>query len=269
MSSLDVPGYFSSITGLGRLIEYYPLKNQKRNRTGSVIIAVVCLASALLILGIGSLTAYQRYYLNGPAVVLKFIAVPAAGAAILLTIGLVSVIGAIRSWNKGVAIYEDGMAYSDLHGITAWRWQDIASVQMDIVCRRMGSHISAVQHTYILKDYKNKAIMLDESLKRVEQLGMTIREQATPLILADRSRVFRQGSKVQAGPLTLDPHAGILAARGIYPWPSIQQVYVKNGLLSICFRPKPGGEEPAPLSIPTASVPNLEVILALIESKIR
>ncbi len=269
MSSLDVPDYFTSVSGLGRLVDYFPLRRQKLNRFISLFLAVVCLLGGAVVLILGILETYDRYYKNGPAVVLKSISVPAAGAAILFILAAAGILGALRTWNRGVAIYSGGVASSDMRGVRAWRWEDVASIKVDIIHRQLSDKISSTQHTYVLVDNNGKRIILDESIARVEQLGIQIRETVMPLLLTRYSTAFQRGQTVHFGLVSLSLKDGIRIGKHIYPWETLRSASVEQGILHFVFQQGVVKSGIKGISVRAAEVPNLEVLLSLVDMKIR
>lgn len=261
MSSLDVPGYFTSISGLGRIVDYFPVQHQKLNRWGSLFLALAALIGAGSILASGLVETYDRYYKNGPAVILKTIALPAAGTLLMLIIAAAALLALYRNRNKGAAIFEGGLAYSDLSGIHAWRWDDIAGVQIEIVRRQISQQIGSIRHTYLLTNTKGERLILDESLARIEMLGSIIRDRVMPRLISKYSSAFQAGQPVQFGPITIDKTGGLRVGKRVHPWSQFKEATIQKGILQLTFN------DSGVTALPASEIPNLEILLTLLDQK--
>lgn len=259
MNNLQLPEAFQPVFGLGNATLFYPFN--RWNKWGGLIAGLIFLGGSMLVGLYGLYDTWITYTTMGPSLVWKNFGVYALIAVILGALGLWGLWSAFNNWQKGVVIYQNGIAYNDRKGLRAWRWDEIASITAQIVRHYTNGVYTGTTHKYILVNNQGDKIILNDGFSKVEDLANTVREQIFPLLYKKAADAYNNGQTVTFGQLSISRNGGLQIGKKSYPWAEIQQVSIEQGYIKIA---KKGGGWFSGASVMAGATPNLDVALSLI-----
>jgi len=259
MDSPPLPEAFRSVSGLGVLQDYFPLR--QLNRWGGLLFLGVLLVAAAAVLAYGGYEAYawsQRY---GPALIDDKLTIPLLIASALFLLALLEAWTVIASWNKRVAIYERGFVARDRKGFQTWRWEDVTRLYAAVTRHYANGIYTGTSHVYTLVHAQGKRLVLNDAYVRVEELGKLIDQKTLPILYERASGQYNAGQTLPFGRLTLSK-AGIQIGKKTYQWGEIEQVSIRRGILRVA---KKDGGWFSGASASVSAIPNLRVLLSMID----
>lgn len=260
MVQQELTTVFSGVFGIGTVQQIYPVK--KSNRWGNVIAGIIFLVIAIIVFVIGLWNAYEQWAKYGSAIILKNLVPPIIISGILMLIVLLVFWSAYRNWKKGVAIYQNGMAYSDRKGIQVWRWDEFLSITSAVTKHYTNGIYTGTTHVYTLIKNDNSKVVLNDSIRKVEDAVMAIRSNIYPLLYKKAADTYNSGLPVVFGPVSLSKTNGISIGKKNYPWTEVSQVSIHQGVLRIA---KLNGGWFSGASAMASTIPNIEVMLSIVD----
>ena len=259
MNDLQLPPAFTAMLGMGAPKAYFPAK--KITRVGSLIAFFVFLGGSVVVFLYGLYDTYLAYQQHGPAMIGDRLATPAIAALVLFLLALAGGWSAYVNWNKGVAVYDKGFVYRDRKGFQPWRWEEVVSLTVAVTRHYTNGIYTGTTHIYTLFNHRNERLVLGDILKGIEQLAAAIEQAIFPNLYEHASTQYNAGQALVFGPLMVSK-AGIQIGKRTYPWVEVEQVSIKQGMLKIS---KKSGGWFSGASVPAASIPNLRVVLSIID----
>ncbi|HBX68465.1 MAG TPA: hypothetical protein DEH25_03525 [Chloroflexi bacterium] len=260
MTTPQIPDAFSNVFGLGASLAYYPAK--RGSRWGNLIVMLLLFSGAGAALLWGAYNAYTRYLKFGPAVVVPSLTGPWILAVTLFVVALLLAWGALSNWNKAAVVYQSGLAYRDRKGLKSWRWDEISSLTSAVTKHYTNGIYTGTTHVYTLFKKDGEKLVLNDTLTNVEELAAAVGEQLFPLLYEEIAGAYNQGTLCTFGPVQISKTDGIQIGKKAYPWNEIEQVAIQKGTLSV---KKKGGGWFSGATATASSIPNLEVMLAIID----
>lgn len=260
MSIPRVPAAFSSLFGMGGPLGVYPAK--KAGRWVSVSLGVLFLLGALVAFLFALWNAYDRWQRFGPAVILNALIGPLLVALVLGAIALMLAWSAFNNWQKAAVVYQNGLAYRDRKGVRAWNWHEINALTSAVTKHYTNGVYTGTTHVYTLINKDGQKMVLNDSLQEVEALAGEVRKHIFPLLYDEYTQAYNTGQVCSFGPVKISKAEGIQVRNKAYPWQDISEVSIQRGVLSI--KKKDGGWFSG-ASAPAGSIPNLEVMLSIID----
>jgi hypothetical protein len=264
VSTPQIPKAFASLAdSLGAPKRYFPVRSL--NRAGSLVVFIIFLCFSILVFLYGLYVTYLAFLKHGPALIDDTLTLPVIGALALLLPGLAAGRSAYVNWNKGVLIYERGLAIRERKGIHAWRWEEIVSLT-ESVTRHFtirGNH-TGTTHRYRLINRQNQLLVLNDMYTGVEEMAKTIQERIFPILYERAARQFNAGQGLDFGPVAMS-NAGIQIGKKTVPWAEVQQVSIQQGILKVS---KKSGGWFSGASASASVIPNLNVLLNIISQVI-
>jgi hypothetical protein len=254
------PKAFASVEPeLGAPKRYFPVR--RLYRTGSLVIFFCLLGGSAVVFLNGLSITYQAYQKHGPVMIEDSLTIPGIVALVLFLAGLAAGWWAFKNWSKGVAVYERGFAVHDWKGLRLWRWEEVLSITAAVL-HPLGSGISAgMTHTYLLTNYQNQRLILDEATAKVEELARLIQEAIYPALYDQAASQYNAGRELFFGPVIISK-GGIQIGNKKVAWAEVQQVLMQQGVLKVS---KKEGEWFSGASAPASAIPNLNVLLEIIQ----
>jgi hypothetical protein len=260
MTSLQIPDAFSDVFGLGTPTAVYPAK--KGSRWGMFVMMLVLFTGSGAALLWGAYNAYTRYLKFGPAIVISSLTIPWILAGILFMIALGLSWSVLNNWKKTAVVYQNGLAYRDRKGMRAWRWEEFGSMTSAVTKHYTNGIYTGTTHNYTLIKRDGESFTLNDTITDVENLAGEIREHIFPLLYDLYAQAYNQGQTITFGPVKLSKTEGIRIGKKDYPWDEIEQVAIQRGTLSV---KKKGGRWFSGANASASSIPNLEVLLSIID----
>jgi hypothetical protein len=258
MNNPKIPDQFNAISGLGTLLDYFPVRSW--NRRGSLVISLLFLAGTVLVFLFGIYQAVLAARLHGPSMIDDKLAVPVGTALVLFVFGLLAGWNAFANWNKGAAVYDRGFAYRDRKGLQAWRWEEVTSLTSAITRHYTNGIYSGTSHRYTLFNHQNARLVLSDSIGKVELVAQAIDENIFPLLYGPAAGLYNTGQTLVFGPVAISK-TGITIGKKTYPWLDVNEVSIRRGVLKVSR--KEGGWLSGARAAASA-IPNLRVLLAIV-----
>jgi hypothetical protein len=259
VGQLEIPETFSSVYGLGASIFYFPIKGL--NRWGSAVAAVVFIGLAGLALAGGLYVTYIDVQAHGPAVIERNIILPLVLSIIFFLIGAWAAWSAYTNWNRGAVFYENGFAYHDRKGLQTWRWEEVALFYQAITRHYTNGIYTGTTYLYTLQKADGSRAKFDNAFSKAKELGRIIAQKTSPFQYKRAVEAYNAGKTIVFGPVGLNKN-GIAIGNKVYPWKETRQVSIAQGYLRIS---KKDGGWFSGASASAASIPNLEVLLLIID----
>jgi len=260
MTVAQIPEGFSEVFGLGGPLAYYPAK--KGSRWGIVIVVLLLFAGTGVALLWGAYNAYTRYLKFGPAIVISSLAGSWILAAVLFIIALGLTWSVYNNWKKAAVVYQSGLAYRDRQGLHSWRWDEINSMTSAVTKHYTNGIYTGTTHIYTLIKKDGEKFVLNDTIGKIEELAATISKNIFPLLYEEYAQAYNQEKVCLFGPVKLSKADGIQIGKKVYPWNEVEQVAIQKGVLSV---KKKGGGWFSGASATASSIPNLQVMLSIID----
>ncbi len=263
MQSAVEPG---NAADLGTLLEEFPAGGRAGFRWAARILGSVLLLGGILFLGFGLYSGYSAYYRHGPAVVRQNLLLPVSLGLLFLLLGGLILVSALARNGKSIVIYEHGFMLHDRKVDEAWRWDDLASIRTAVTRQYFLGIRSGNRHMYTLARRDGERLVLDDRVRGVETLADRIREKALPMLYARYVPSLLHGQELAFGPVQVCKEKGIVIGKKTLAWGRIHQAVVENGALTITT--VNGQKTPRTVRIPVAEVPNVDILLAIIQEMV-
>jgi energy-coupling factor transporter transmembrane protein EcfT len=263
MNAPQLPEAFSSLSSLGGVVEFFPLRKGKR--WASLILALILLIGSTGVLVYGIYVAYLGWGRYGAAVVGEALFWPLVVTAGLFLLSLLFAWIAYANWAKAIALYQNGFAYKDRCGLRIWRWKDVAALRMAVTRHDVFGIYTGTTHVYSVENRNGNQLVLNDGFNRVEELARAIEEKTFPSLFEQASQQYNAGRNLTFGPVMVN-QAAIQIGKKSYAWDEVQQVTVQRGYLHIA-RKEGGLFSGAKTAL--AGILNLRVLLSLISQVVR
>jgi hypothetical protein len=260
MTTSQIPDAFSEVFGLGTPMAVYSAK--KSRRWGALIVMLLLFVGSVISLLWGAYNAYTRYLKFGPAIVVPSLAGPWILAGVLFLTGMIISWSTINNWKKAAVVYQNGLAYRDRKGLRAWRWEEFGSLTSAVTKHYTNGIYTGTTHIYTLIKRDGEKFALNDSIANVEDLAADIRKNIFPLLYDFYAQAYNEGGTCTFGPVKLSKSGGIQVGKKVYPWDDVEKVAIQKGTLSV---KKKGGRWFSGASATAASIPNLEVMLSIVD----
>jgi hypothetical protein len=216
---------------------------------GCILGAVGTLAYLLAASGV----AYSHY---GWAAVQALGRTPAYIFWIFVAGGLAFGIFGLANSMLAVAVFEDGLAFRSLSGSRNWGWDEVAALYVAVT--REAGPFSRTRHRFTLEHNSGKKTAFDDRLEDVLTLGAMLGRKILERVYPAAAERFNAGETVDFGFVRIR-QAGIELRERTSPWTEVEYVSVRRGYFQIQPR------NAAPFGLPVATIPNLDVLLLLLD----
>ncbi len=159
-----------------------------------------------------------------------------------------------------MVVYEYGSTFNDRKGLQVWNWEDLVSMKSAFICHYTNGIYTSTTHVYMLNNHKNGCLVLSDSFDKVEELAKLIDERIFSHLYKLAANRYNTGQAIVSGPVVISK-AGITISKETYPWSEVKEVTINCGVLKVSR--KDGGWFSG-ASAPASTIPNLPVLLALI-----
>lgn len=266
---------------LGPLIAAYPFRPRRKS------IAVVLLTAGIIlflaILGYGLYRWYYGYTQFGIAAAISWSWTWLLAAILILIVVpllslplLASKPGSISVHKNGLVINRSQYIFSSSPGISLVPWDKLAGITVDAVSKNKTSTTSKMETSY-----RASLLFTDGNSLHLQGMGpgrwviaqlpeliSHIKAGLYPRLLPVMQTKFSAGSWVQYGPIAVHPLAIRINRRGIssaqLTWNQVKHITVEGGELVVELI-EPGNKYSRAV-IPVAHIPNIELMLQIIDS---
>jgi hypothetical protein len=259
MDPSEYPEEFSSITGFGELVNYFPAR--KVYFWLPVTFGIVFLMISLAAFFFGIFLSFQEIRQHGTVVAGSLFFWPGVIAliAFLLTVWMAWL--AYTRWGLSAAVYQNGFAYNNRKGLQTWFWQDVVSLRMAVTRHYTNGIYTGTTHVYTIESKNGKRLVLNDSIKRVEAVARIIEEKTFSGLYSQASQSYNSGKKLAFGDVILDT-GGIRIGKKEYAWNQIERVFLRQGVLQIARK---DGSFFKNARVPVAAIPNFRVLVSILD----
>ena len=163
---------------------------------------------------------------------------------------------------KIVEVYENGLVRLRGKTVKVTRWDDIDAVWQQITRNYYNGVYTGTTYVYTIQTRNGEKFKITNVYKDVESLGNIMQSEVTKRLLPPMVRAYQSGQTVSFGKLSLSPQ-GLIYKDKQLAWNEIKDLKIDRGYISV---KKEGGRWSNWASVSAASVPNLLVFLAMIDS---
>ncbi len=256
---LNLPDEFRAVVGLGAATDVFEIK--RKNRIGALVGAVIFLGGAGLMVLIGFGYAYRASQRYGPAVFMKRLSPMLVFAFVLALVGAWAAWSAYTNWNRRVVAYARGLAVRDRKGLRFWRWEQIRAVYQAVTKHYTNGIYTGTTHVYTIEVEPQGREVFDDRYQNIEKLGELLRRRTFDILYDRAAQEYNAGKTLQFGRVAIDKN-GIAIGKKSFPWDSVAQVSVQRGVLRVM---KQGGGWFGGASVPVSRIPNLAVLLSIVD----
>ncbi len=257
---LPIPDSFRSVTGLGGPKQYYPVR--RSSKWGNLIWALIFWLIAAAIFLYAAYDGYTSYQAFGPAILAKTVIPWLIGSGLFFLVGVFFIWGAFSNWKKAVVIYDNGFGYMDRKGLQTTRWEDINSITSAVTRHYTNGIYTGTTHTYTILKRDQTRLVINDAIQKVEEVATKIRTSVYPLIYPAYAQSYNNGKPLSFGPVVLSKADGIQIGKKSYPWDQVAKVTIHQGFVQVA---KKGGGWFSGASAAAATIPNLEVMLSILD----
>jgi hypothetical protein len=225
-------------------------QSEYRVRIKKAIIILVILAFALGALFIGTAFAGGD---SSELVIFILVALLFIGGGLYMA--LTPVI--YRSWR--VYVCADGFVFKRGNKIDAFRWDQIESMWQAVTRRYSYGVYTGSTHKYTIRRKDGVQVVLNDRFADVEQLGTTISQAITNLLLPQVVAAYNAGQTIAFGPFSISLQ-GVSNGQESLPWSQIKEMGVKQGIVTV----RKEGKWLNWSTIRASQVPNIFVFMALV-----
>ncbi|MEN6411014.1 MAG: DUF6585 family protein [Anaerolineaceae bacterium] len=262
MKTPVLPKSFRSVTGLGAVEQIYPPRSRLWSAWVCGILTLTGMGGAGYFAITGILSAVDRYYRLGPAVLGKTLLFPLAMAVLFLLVGLTAgAMGWQHSLNWAV-LYAGGAAVQTPARLDVWRWEDFQAVQISLTRQTILGIPMGIRRSYRYTSTRGEILALDDRWQAVNDLAEEIRLRTAPLIYARCVGALRRGETLSLGGVSISSSGGIELDHQPVGWEDLESVSVERGMVKIKTRSQ------NELRVGAAAIQNLDVFLSLADQKI-
>lgn len=260
---LNTPQDSPQIFGYGAIKNTYPVR--KATKWSSAILAIVFLLGAVIVFGFGAIDTFTRWQKYGSAIIWKTISGPLLITAVLFILGVLLAWLAFTNSKKQVVIYDQGFSYQNHRGITTCRWEEVDNLLAAVTRHYTNGIYTGTTHVYTIQKGDGKKIVINDTITNVEIIATQIKQGIYPVLYQKNAQAYNSGKHLVFGPITLSKVEGVIIGKKQFPWDQIAQVRINKGSLNFA---KKGGGWFSGATAPVSAIPNLEVLLSIIDQAV-
>lgn len=164
-----------------------------------------------------------------------------------------------------VAIHDRGLVLK-LIPLTTRRltWEQLAGVASQAVQEKFLTRPLRSYHEAVLIPSSGRPVHLPRQMERLPELISRIKASLYPRLLPALQAGFESGQWLFFGPAAIQKESLQIRGRKM-PWKDVERILVQQGCLVVEFR----GEAHPSQSIPLSQIPNVELLLQLIQQAVK
>jgi hypothetical protein len=258
--NFELPESFQSVFGMGTLQGFY----RPNRRTQQIVLAIGVLLAGGAVLG-ALFGVYDAYVMAQRYGQIKFwdTLIPyLIFGALALLIGVGMAAWSLFHWRHALGLYEHGFAYHNQSELMSVRWSEVASFYMSITRNYTNGVYTGTTHIYTVHLMDGRKLVFGDVFENVEALGNGLQEMLFPVQYRRASEQFNAGQTVTFDKISLHKTEGLTIDNKKYPWHEIENISLNQGMLQVA---KKGGGWFSGASKMVASIPNLQVLLTLVD----
>lgn len=175
--------------------------------------------------------------------------------------GVLGLVLFLRAWlrrHRRVYILPNGFAWTDGRDKGYIAWPDIREVRQEVTRHSVNGIPTGTTHKYALTLSDGSRRVFGDRWPGIGELGDTIDEQSTRLLLPEAVRRFSEGETVAFGPLALS-REGIQFKGEALPWEEVKDMNLSAGFVTISKE----GKWLRWANLAVSQIPNVQTFLTL------
>jgi hypothetical protein len=159
-----------------------------------------------------------------------------------------------------IQIFEQGFIYSKGSATSVIRWDDIESVQQQIIKQSVNFIPVGTSYAFTICTVGGETLKLTNSVGKVAQLGALIQNETFKRLMPRAIETYNGGGTLRYGRLSVN-QAGISNGKETIPWVQVKGIQISNGFIVV----KKEGKWLTWANVSVAQTPNFFIFLALVD----
>jgi hypothetical protein len=235
----------------------YPSRAMNRE---DLTVYLLALGVPLALLGYGLWRVYLGYVQFGPAAMVVWGQSWFVAAAWTATPLFILTVRAVILAQRAVHIVEPGLIFYGLRlgrGRKTLAWKQIHGIAVEDTRYHLLTLTLRTRRTVRIFPTTGKVIILDDRFHNLPELAEAIKTQLYPHLLPEYRKQWHT-QWIYFGPLRINK-TYLDTGKRTYPWQQVKSLRLHAGFLIVEI------DEHKPLQIPSAKIPNVELLLQLVE----
>lgn len=166
-----------------------------------------------------------------------------------------------KSW--GVYVFEHGFLFKKgKEAPQPFRWDQIEAVWYQVTRRYYNGVYTGTTHRYRVRRRDGYEVVLTDRFTNVGQLGETISNQVTQILLPQVIAAYNAGQTITFGPLSVNRQGLSNILSNLLPWSEVKGIDIQNGYVAVSR----AGKWLKWSNLPVAKIPNVFVFIALVKT---
>lgn len=265
MTSPELPPAFAKVAYLGPIEAVY--RSSPPSMKGKFLAWLIATIIVGLIWAVGYFgeDTLKRQGMEMVAVGAKMLGffglVVIGGVWLLVLLGMVLLNLILFAKPQVVAVYRDGIANSDKGKFSVWEWPDIREVYAYFFADTATTD-TGVGARFDIVHRDGSRFIINHFVEGWEALIARVRREVYSRVGPEITRAFETGQPVPFGKDLVVEREGVRVAKKLTPWDALSKCGVEHGMLVLRV------QKSSPAQVPVASIPNLELLLALLGEKL-
>lgn len=169
-----------------------------------------------------------------------------------------------KSW--GVYVFEHGFLFKKGNEAPQpFRWDQVEAVWYQVTRHYRNGIYTGTTHRYRVRRKDGYQIVLNDRFTNVGQLGDTINNQVTKVLLPQVIAAYNAGQTITFGPLSVNRQGLLNVLGNLLPWSEITGIDIQRGYVAVSR----AGKWLKWSNQPVANIPNVFVFIALVKTLLR
>jgi hypothetical protein len=265
LSALELPPQFAEVTTLDPAEAVYRLSPPRMKSKFIAWITATIICGVIFAIGYFGESTIKQHGMEmvavGALMLGAFGMVVVGGVWLLVLLGMWLLNLLLFANPQVIAVYRDGIANSEKGKLLAWPWSDIREVYTYVFVNTatsdtgLGCRFDIVHRDGGRFTFCNLVVGWNELMERV-------RREVYSRVGPEITRAFDGGQPVPFGKDLVVEREGVRNAKNLTPWDALCEYRLDRGMLVV------RGQKSSAVNAPVASIPNLELLLALLERKL-
>jgi len=265
MSTIELPAEFANVTSLGRVEAVFRASAPSmKGKFTSWLIATVAVG-IIFAIGYFGESALKRRDMEMVAVgaqmigMFGLVVVGGVWFALLVALWLISLLLFARS--QTVAIYSGGIANSEKGKIQAWAFEDIREIYAYFFADTATSD-TGFGARFDIYNRSGDYFTINHFLNGWEEVMEKVKQNVYARIDPEIKKSLEAGETIPFGKDLVVEKDGFRVAKKLTAWDALTEHRLAQGMLIL------GVQKGSPAQIPIPSIPNLELLRALLDKKL-